>query len=138
MIGPQNIGRLPVVKALTVNVHLISREFIHTEVVCCYLQPKPQSKTVPPGQATVEVEVIAAIMWCITETHYSVLKLEQRPTDMQHSTHKVDRWPQSRTGVLGSVCNSVLESRFRRLQFLIMFGRSSTWCLDLYSVSREV
>lgn len=47
VIGPQNIGRLPVVTALTVNVHLISSEFTHTEVVCCYLQPKPQSESVP-------------------------------------------------------------------------------------------
>lgn len=47
VIGPQNIGRLPVVTAPTVNVHLISAELTHTQVVCCYLQPKPQSEPVP-------------------------------------------------------------------------------------------
>lgn len=47
VIGPQNVGRLPVVTAPTVNVHLISLEFTHTEVVCCYLQPEPQSESVP-------------------------------------------------------------------------------------------
>lgn len=47
VIGPQNIGRLPVVTALTVNVHLISLEFAHTEAVCCYLQPEPESESVP-------------------------------------------------------------------------------------------
>lgn len=46
VIGPQNIGRLPVVTALPVNVHLISLEFTHTEVVY-YLQPKPQSESAP-------------------------------------------------------------------------------------------
>lgn len=46
MIGPQNIGRLPVVTALTVNVHFISLEFTHGEVVC-FLQAKPQSESVP-------------------------------------------------------------------------------------------
>lgn len=86
VIGPQNIGRLPVVKALTVNVHLISREFIHTEIVCCYLQPKPKSQSEPPGWAMVEVEVIASILWSIIETNYLVLKLEQIQRDMLHST----------------------------------------------------
>lgn len=47
VIGPQNIGRLPVVTALTVNVHLISLEFTHTEAFCWYLQPEPQSGSVP-------------------------------------------------------------------------------------------
>lgn len=49
------------VTALTVNVHLICSEFTHTEVVCCYLQPQPQSEpgaARTPSQATVEVEMI--------------------------------------------------------------------------------
>lgn len=47
VIGPQNVGRLPVATALTVSVHLISLEFTRTEVVCCYLQPELQSESVP-------------------------------------------------------------------------------------------
>lgn len=41
VIGPQNIGWLPVVTALTVNAHLISLEYTHAEVVCCYLWAEP-------------------------------------------------------------------------------------------------
>lgn len=47
VIGPQTVGRLPVVAALTVNAHLGSLKFTHSEGVCCYLQPTLQSRRVP-------------------------------------------------------------------------------------------
>jgi len=95
VIGPQNIGRLPVVTALTVNVHLISLEFTHTEAVCCYLQPKPQSASVPlytQRSRGLRSRSVVTIMRPITDTHYSLSKLQQRqrPTEMLHSvTHRV-------------------------------------------------
>lgn len=80
VIGPQNIGRFPVVTALAVNVHLISLEFTHTEVVCCYLQPKPHSDAVPlcTRLSCGRVKMIVTIMCPVTETHYSLSQLEDR------------------------------------------------------------
>ncbi|KAG7502423.1 hypothetical protein JOB18_019550 [Solea senegalensis] len=41
LMKPQNAQRFPVATSLTVSVHLITLLFMHTEVVCCYLQPNP-------------------------------------------------------------------------------------------------
>lgn len=76
----ENVGRLPVFTALPVNVRVISLEFIQTEVVVIFSQ-KPQSRFVPLHDlGAVMVEAIVAIMESITETRYSLSKLDQRMT----------------------------------------------------------
>lgn len=81
VIGPQNIGRLPVATALTVYVHLISLEFTHTEVVCYYLQPK--LFRVSPCHCTLCWALVEVVTWPITETHYSLSQLQDKG---QHAT----------------------------------------------------
>lgn len=102
VIGPQNIGRLPVVTALTVKVHLISLEFTHTDVFCCYLQPKPQSESVPlytrlkcgEGQDWLS-PLCASLLKHLTHCQ------RQRPAEMLHSmTHRVVTGPYSHLTVL--------------------------------------
>ena len=63
------------VTALTVNVHLISVRFTHSEVVCCYLQPPSPSglsaavRSAERRGDAAEVTAIVTMMQVIIELH---------------------------------------------------------------------